>query len=645
MQRRITNSNLLTALVLALALALGLACSDDDTEPTGDSKVVDKDGGTKEGGTKEAGGDMLKPDLPPPPKKKVIILHTNDLHDHLQGWSPNADYTPDKTGDDNTMGGFARLATAIAKEKKDAGTTPVLTLDGGDFLMGSLFTWLNTTEVPTMMLMQKMGYDAIVLGNHEFDWTSDGLAQILTAAGKKGFKVPLLCSNIKFDATDKGDDNLETVAKAGVIKSKFVKTLANGLKVGFFGILGKSAAGVAPAAAPVTFDAAKTVATKMVKELRETDKVDLVVALSHSGVTGGGKAGDDWQMAYDVAGIDVIISGHTHSKLDAPLKVKNKSTNKETLIVQSGSYGAYLGKLELTVQGKVVTVDKYTLVPLDDKIAGDTATQAAIAAYIKGLDGVLKTAGSTLTYNAPLAETTFDLTFPAFKETVLGNIIADSYRAVLTVANPLEPVDVAIESGGVIRDEVLKGSTGKLWFADIYRALPLGIGMDQKPGYPMVTFYLTGKELKEGMELLHLGKFIYKTNDYYLQISGAQVTYDSKGKLFKTVTSVKVGNPGSMTEVTDTKCYKVATNYYVGTLLGTLSTATSGVLKVTPKTMDCKTAVTDMKTRVVKDKNGNEIKAWQALVSYLSTFSDTNSNKIPDIPATYSTAQGRIVEK
>ncbi len=83
MQRRISNSNLLVALGLTLALTLGLACSDDDVEPNGDSKVVDKDGGTK-----EAGGDAIKPDAKPLPKKKVIILHTNDLHDHLQGWPP-----------------------------------------------------------------------------------------------------------------------------------------------------------------------------------------------------------------------------------------------------------------------------------------------------------------------------------------------------------------------------------------------------------------------------------------------------------------------------------------------------------------------------------------------------------------------------
>ena len=166
--------------------------------------------------------------------------------------------------------------------------------------------------------------------------------------------------------------------------------------------------------------------------------------------------------------------------------------------------------------------------------------------------------------------------------------------------------------------------------------------MDQKPGYPMVTFYLTGKELKDGMELLYLGKHIYKTNDYYLQISGAQVTYDKKGKLFKTVTSVKVGTPP--TEVNLTKCYKIATNYYVGTLLSTLSTATSGVLKVTPKAKDCTTVVTDMKTRVVK-VGGKEVKAWQAFVGFLGKLPDTDSDKIPDVPAVYGKAQGRIIEK
>ena len=641
MRKRSTNINLLTVLALAFAFALASVACSDDTEPGQDSKVTDKDGG----------GDVtVKPDAAPP-ARKVIILHTNDLHDHLQGWSPNADYTPDTTGDDKTVGGYSRLAATIAAQKKAADKIPVLTLDAGDYSMGTLFSWLNTSEVPTMALMQKMGYDVITLGNHEFDWTPDGLAQILSAAAAKGFKLPIVQSNMKFDAKETGDDKLEAIAKT-MIKTKHVMSLPNGLKVGFFGILGKGAVSVAPAASPVTFDAAKTAAAKVVKELRETDKVDLVVAISHGGIASDGTKGDDWNMAYDVAGIDVIVSGHSHTKLSAPVKVKNKTTKKETLIVQAGSYGKYLGKLELTVQGKTVTMDKYTLLPIDDSIAGDTATQTAIEAYIKGIDGMLTAAGSTLTYNAPVAEAAFDLTFPAFQETILGNIIADSYRAVLTAADPLNPVAVAIESGGVIRDEVLKGSTGKLWFADLYRTLPLGIGEDKKPGYPLVTFYLTGNELKSGMELLYLGKHVYKTNDYYLQISGAQVTYDKSGTLFNTVTSIKMGTPPTAIDMkkcdwkTETcTCYKVATNYYVGRQLATVSTVTGGALSATPKKMDCKTVITDMKTRVVKTKTGEEIKAWQALMTTLSNFTDTDSDKIPDVPAAYGKLQGRITEK
>ena len=662
MTGRFNRTNWLWLLGLLAALCMGLgACSDDDTDTGSDSKVMDKDGGGPDktkplDGTKstEGGGDILKPDGPLPPARKVILLHTNDLHDHLQGWSPNADYTPAKTGDDKTVGGFARLATQIGTIKKAAGTTPVLTLDAGDFTMGTLFTWLNTTEVPTMMMMQAMGYDVITLGNHEFDWTPDGLAQILGAAAKKGFKVPIVASNMVFDKTSTKDDNLETVAKT-MVKSTHVKSLANGLKVGFFGIVGKGAASVAPAAAPVTFEAAKTAAAKAVKQLRETDKVDLVVAISHGGISSDGKKGDDWQMAYDVAGIDVIISGHTHTPLKTQVLVKNPTTNKETIIVQAGSYGKYLGKLELTVQGASVKVDKYTLVEIDDTIAGDTATQKVVDAYIVGLNGVLKASGSPLQYNTPIAMTKFDLTFPGFQETILGNIITDAYRVVTTVT-PSDAPDVAFESGGVVRDEVLKGSTGKIWFSDLYRALPLGIGpTDQKPGYPLVSFYMTGNELKAGMELLHLGKYVYKTNDYYIQISGMKVEYQKTGgSLFNRVTKItmdKQTTPIDMTKCdwkTKTcKCYKIVTNYYVGLQLATVSTATSGLLSVVPKKNDCFSEITDMKERIIKvdGKAGKqELKAWQALLTYMSKFPKGTSG-LPEVPASYGKLQNRIVEK
>jgi 2',3'-cyclic-nucleotide 2'-phosphodiesterase (5'-nucleotidase family) len=119
-----------------------------------------------------------------------------------------------------------------------------------------------------------------------------------------------------------------------VIQTKMVKTVG-GLKVGFFGLLGANAAEVTPQKAPLTFEAIDVAAARMVKELRETDNVDVVIALSHSGIDHEGH-GEDEVLARKVPGIDVIISGHTHDTLAQPAQVGR------TLIVTAGSYTAYL---------------------------------------------------------------------------------------------------------------------------------------------------------------------------------------------------------------------------------------------------------------------------------------------------------------
>jgi len=112
--------------------------------------------------------------------KMLTIVHSNDLHSHLLGFSPNIDYTPAETGDDKTVGGWARLATVIRDVKQNR-TNPVLVVDSGDFLMGSLFHMLSREEAFELRLMKVMGYDVITLGNHEFDLKPAGLARILTA--------------------------------------------------------------------------------------------------------------------------------------------------------------------------------------------------------------------------------------------------------------------------------------------------------------------------------------------------------------------------------------------------------------------------------------------------------------------------------
>src|SRR3954466_11559559 len=162
-------------LVMATAMLAG-ACG-------GSSKTPPPDGG----------------DTPSSQTFKVILLQTNDIHSNLEGHDAVLDYTPATTGDDQTVGGISRLATRIAAERAAAGDTPVMLLDSGDFLMGTAFEFVMTPDAAELQEMQALSYDAIPLGNHEFDWTPTGLFLVLTAARTHGFNLPIVASNLKLD--------------------------------------------------------------------------------------------------------------------------------------------------------------------------------------------------------------------------------------------------------------------------------------------------------------------------------------------------------------------------------------------------------------------------------------------------------------
>lgn len=568
---------------------------------------------------------------------KLIILHTNDLHSYLMGHDPEADYTPLTVNDDKTVGGFARLAAQIAKERAAAGDTPVLLLDAGDFMMGTPFETLGLSMSAELVEMERMGYDAIDLGNHEFDWSPRGLAGIISAARANGFRVPLLASNMQYDPVDPGDDDLQRLESAGAIQRKTIKTLANGMRIGIFGLMGKSAAQLSPQAKPLTFADQVTTARTMVDELRNVDKVDLVICLSHSGTDESGN-GEDAELARTVgaggrAGIDIIISGHTHVSLAKPVQVNN------TFIVQTGAYGANLGRMELQVTGSVVAINNYKLVPMDDSILGDAATQARVDGYIAAIDSLI----APFRYRAVISNTSVDLTRSTFSEFALGDLITDAYR---TIVSSVEgPVDIAIEANGTIRSDIVKGSTGNIWFADAFRVLPLGIGPDARPGYPLVSFYLNGKDLKAGMEVTAAASDVLRSDDYFLQISGATMTYAASGAPFNRVRSLRL--PTGDVDFTNTsRCYKVVANLYVATLIGQVSQLTSGALSVTPKLADCQTPIVNLATRIVRlppSAGSQEVKGWLAFVQYLSALRNTGG--VPVIPSTYSTAQGRIIRQ
>ncbi len=337
-----------------LATALTAAACGDGSGAAG------PDGGA------DGGGDAGTP-------QKLLILHTNDIHSHLMGWAPEADYTPASPNDDVTRGGMARLAAAIGAAKASAGAagTPVLLLDAGDFMMGTLFELLATQASPELALMHALGYDATTIGNHELDWTPRGLAGILGAAVTNDATFPILASNMHFSATDPADDELEALAAAGVIQTqadqdggraqgRVLRPARRQRRAGH--AAGRRRSRSIPSTSPPN-GWSRSSAT--------IDKVDLVIALSHSGIDHNGQ-GEDAVLAAKVPGIDVIISGHTHDTLAAPARVGN------TIIVTAGAYTAYLGELALTVTPSptpgaqpAVTIDGYTLRTIDDTIPGD----------------------------------------------------------------------------------------------------------------------------------------------------------------------------------------------------------------------------------------------------------------------------------
>ncbi|MDI9605189.1 MAG: bifunctional UDP-sugar hydrolase/5'-nucleotidase, partial [Bacteroidota bacterium] len=421
-----------------------------------------------------------------PAGKKIVILHTNDLHSHITGCAPESDYTPLTVNDDNTRGGFARIASIFKEEKGGEGEI-TLVLDGGDFLMGTLFQGVELTTGFQLPLKKEMGYDVVAIGNHEFDWGPDKLAEIIDISLKSGEIPQLMLSNAVFDPVDRGDDRLAALFDKGIITRKTVIE-REGVKIGFFSILGKVADSNAAFAPPVTFaDQVKT-AMEMTKQL-EGEGCDIIICLSHSGVATdkrGRLRGEDYKLAKKVKGIDVVISGHTHTTIDKPLMVNGVP------IVQTGAYGRNVGRLELILRDGEIRVSDYRLIAVDDRILGDSAVNRLVEAQKERIsDEILAPLG--LEYDTKIAETGFLLSCDQsdVSNSNIGRMVAD---AIYSYVNNHDPggTDIAMVAAGVIRDDIVPGAQTA---SDIFRVMSMGMGEDDLPGYPLSKVFLTGKEL------------------------------------------------------------------------------------------------------------------------------------------------------
>jgi 5'-nucleotidase/UDP-sugar diphosphatase len=566
-------------------------------------------------------------------KTRVTILHTNDWQSHMLGFGPNAEYTPDSINDDDTLGGIARIKTLVDEIR---GTTehPVVLYDAGDWMAGALFQLLATSHASELQMMQAVGYDAITIGNHELDWGPEVLGQMIATADANGVTVPIVASNLHPNPDDAGDDALEAHFTSGRIQSTRVDTLPNGIRVGLFGLVGDSAQAITPAVGPSTFSGMENATIEAVADLK-AQGVDLLIGITHAGVS------DDALIANAVKGIDLIVGGHSHVALFEVQK------DNGTLVVQAGAYTQYLGELVLVQEASGWSLESYELHEINDTIAGDPEINAEIESFVKALnEEQLPALG--VSFDTPILQVPGDVVKRNCDESGLGNYITDAYRQQLSAMMPEDPIDVAFESQGVIRDDFIAGVSKTEAFSDVFRILPLGFGNDDVPGYSVVHFYVTGKELEDACEVTASVSPTYGC-DYFIEISGMRCEMDMSANQFSRVTKTELWQDSEWVELDtsaeNTTLYHVAVDAYVAGLMGILEGLTFGAIIVPPKDADGNrhTNADDM----VFDKDPNtpgvqELKLWEALVGYAQTLDDTDNNGIPDLPDRYLGPEGRI---
>jgi 5'-nucleotidase/UDP-sugar diphosphatase len=567
---------------------------------------------------------------------KIVILHTNDLHSHLTGYAPESAYSPLTVNDDKTVGGFARIAT-ILREEKERNPGITLVADAGDFTMGTLFQGLETKTGFQLRLMKTMGYDAVCIGNHEFDYGPEKLADIINSAENGGKIPPVLLSNAVFSKEKPEDDALEQLFKSGVVSRKYILKRDN-LKIGFFSLLGKEADDNAAFAPPVTFSKQVPAAKKMVKKL-QAENCDLIICLSHSGVSldkNNNWDGEDYKLGEKVKGIDVIISGHTHTKLEKPILVNGIP------IVQTGEYGQNVGKLSLTLKDGRLSVDDYALIPVDDRIKGDESVHRLIEDQKKVIaTQILEPLG--MEYDRGIVETDFMLECNEqgdIKGSNLGPLVADAIHSYIN-NHSKKGTDVSMVAAGVIRDRIVPGIQSA---PDIFRIMSMGQGNDGVPGYPLARLYVTGKELKSILEILQIA---YKsTPANYCYYSGFKADFDPDKGILRKISRIQIiSSDGSVRDVNFSRknkdLYSITANSYMLEFIGIIKKMSFGLINVVPKDAEGNQVI-NMKSAVIdldENKEGlQEGKEWLALVEYLSSMKDRNGNGIPDIDTKYREA-------
>ncbi len=468
----------------------------------------------------------------------LTILHVNDTHSCLSSLAPRGGNLQ------GTHGGIARAASIIGATRMTEEN--VLTLHGGDMFVGDLF-FNAFFGVPELRIMHTLGFDAMGVGNHEFDLQPETLLGVLdTAFATGGF--PLVSSNV----------NMELFPPLKNHIKPFILRQIGDIKVGLFGLTTPET-NVFSLPAPVYIDTdIVPIIISMVDTLSRLD-CDIIVCLSHLGMY------FDQDIAAQIPGINIIVSSHDHSMISAPIEITNP-LGGTTYIVQAGSFYENIGKMKVKIENSQVSLISYELICLDSTIPEEPMTLAVINQLIGEIENTYgpvysQQIGTSIGF---FRETADSLLTIGNHDTPLGNLITDAFRWKTNT-------QIAIEVGGSTSQPL---HPGPIVFADVFRSIGYGFNTVNGLGFRILKFKLSGLDLIKGLEF---GLSMIEANDELLpQVSGMKYVYNPNNPAGSRIVSVQINNqPIDLGQL-----YSVTTNEFLFSAL--TDTNFVGVVPIDP---------------------------------------------------------------
>lgn len=447
----------------------------------------------------------------------LTVLHTNDFHARFE---PISKYDGPCAAEDNTagecFGGTARLVNAIAEAR--GRTNNAILVDGGDQFQGTLF-YTHYKGKMAAEFMNKLGYDAMTVGNHEFDDGPEVLAGFMAAVD-----FPVLMSNADVSAEPLLADSL---AKSTIIER-------GGEKIGLIGLTPQDTDELAAPGDNISFSDPVAAVQGEVDKLT-AEGVNKIIVLSHSSY------GVDQQVAAGTTGVDIIVGGHSNTLLsntDEKAEGPYPTMVGDTAIVQAYAYGKYLGELNVTFDdaGKITEANGNPIL-IDASVSEDAPTVARITELAAPLEElrskVVAQTDEAIGGDREVCRAT---------ECTMGNLIADAMLD--RVAD--QGIQVAIQNGGGIRASI---DAGQVTMGDVLTVLPFQNTLS--------TFEVSGKVLVDALE--NGVSRIEEGAGRFLQVAGMSYAFDAAAEPFARISDVKIaGVPIDMDKV-----YGVVSNNYV----------------------------------------------------------------------------------